>query len=244
MGELMSSLIVGTIISLGRLLSGKRTLVEAACIGYVVRFAITTLPSAMMVTLIYSFGIAYMVMTRFPAIEIFREAFLPRIGGPFVTHIIPLAVANLVIVKGVVAMASDIASMRSSQELDSLEVIGFHPVHLVLMPRAWAMMITSPLLFGFGILSAFFGTWLATELTTQPPIGESWRVFVSSISMWEASLGLLKIVLTAGFVSILGGYYGFRAGRRVESIGRTATGAVVTAIIATATINLLIEMLL
>ena len=94
------------------------------------------------------------------------------------------------------------------------------------------------------ILSAFLGTWLATELTIQPSLAESWHLFVSSISVKEASLGLFKILLTAAFVAILGGYYGFRAGRRVESVGRTATGAVVTAILATATINLLIEMLL
>ncbi len=239
MGEMIGSLIQGAWMSLGRLLRGRPTLVEGECVQQTLAFAVSTLPAALCMTLLNGFVFAYLVMFRFPTVESFRAVALPEMGGLYIVHLIPLSIARLAVIKGVVATTSDIASMRVSQELDSLEVIGIHPVHLVLMPRVLALAITAPSLFVLGIFSAFAGSWLACQFTFQPSLGEAWNVFLSSVTSFRALVALLRISLIAVLVAILGGYFGFRSDlTRVESVGRTTTNAVVAATLLIAAIDL------
>jgi len=222
----------------------RPTVVESECVGQILTFIRSTLPSTILITLLYGFGFAYYVMTRLPSVQIFRELALPYMGGVFFIYVIPAAIANLVVIRGVVSLTSDIASMRASQELDALEVARFHPAHFVFMPRALALMLGAPSLFLLGTFFTFLGAWIACQFTFRPGLLEFWDVFTYSINSWKASLALFKVGLTACVMSFIAGYFGFQGPlMRAESVGRTTTDAVVTATLAITTINILVGLL-
>lgn len=228
-------------MSILKIARGKPTVVEGECVSHVSRFAFGTLPSTLIMTLLYGFGFAYFVMTRLPSTQTFREVALPQMGSLFVVYVIPAAIANLVVIRGVVSLTSDIASMRASQELDALEVARFHPAQFVFMPRALALIVGAPILFILGIFTTFFGAWVACQITFRPQLAQFWEVFVFSITSWKATLAICKVAATAFIMTFIAGYYGFEGPlMRAESVGKTTTSAVVTATLAITTINLLV----
>ncbi|MEI6034776.1 MAG: ABC transporter permease [Verrucomicrobiae bacterium] len=236
---------VGLAMIVRNLVMRRPTIIESECVGRVLAFARGTLPSALLMTFLYGFGFAYFVMTRLPSVQVFRNLALPHMGGVFFLYVIPAAIANLVVIRGVVTLTSDIASMRASQELDALEVARFHPAHFVFLPRALALMIGAPALFVLGVFGAFFGAWCACQFTFRPPIGPFWEQFISSISSWKGSLALFKVSLTAAIMAFIAGYFGFEGSiMRAETVGKTTTDAVVTATLAITTINILIGLFL
>ena len=231
---------VGLTMITGNLLRRKPTIIESECVGRVLSFARGTLPSALLMTFLYGFGFAYFAMTRMPSIQVFRHFALPYMGGVFLLYVIPAAISNLVVIRGVVTLTSDIASMRASQELDALEVARFHPTHFVFLPRALALMVGAPALFVLGVFAAFFGAWCACQFTFRPPMGLFWEQFIFSITSWKASMALFKVGLTAVITAFIAGYFGFEGSiLRADTVGKTTTDAVVTATLAITTINIL-----
>ena len=236
---------VGLMMITGNILRRKPTIIESECVGRVLSFARGTLPSSLLMTFLYGFGFAYFVMTRLPSVQVFRQFAVPHMGGVFFLYVIPAAIANLVVIRGVVTLTSDIASMRSSQELDALEVARFHPAHFVFMPRALALMIGAPALFVLGVFAAFFGAWCACQFTFRPPMGIFWEQFLFSITSWKASMALFKVSLTAVITAFIAGYFGFEGSiLRADTVGKTTTDAVVTATLAITTINILVGLFL
>jgi len=205
------------------------------------QFILRIIPSTILMTLIYGFGFAYFVMTRLPSAQTFEEIALPQMGSIFVLYVIPSAIANLVVIRGVVSLTSDIASMRASQELDALEVAQFHPTHFIFMPRALTLIVGAPLLFVLGVFTTFFGAWLACQLTFRPEMKAFWEIFIFSVTSLKAAMALFKVTLTAFMMAFIGGFFGFEGSlMQAESVGKTTTTAVVIATLAITTINLLV----
>jgi phospholipid/cholesterol/gamma-HCH transport system permease protein len=237
--------LVGLTMIVGNILRGKTTIIESECVGRVLSFARGTLPSSLLMTFLYGFGFSYFAMTRLPSVQVFRTFAVPQMGGIFFLYVIPSAIANLVVIRGVVTLTSDIASMRASQELDALEVARFHPAHFVFLPRAMALMIGAPALFVLGVFAAFFGAWCACQFTFRPPLGAFWEQFLFSITSWKGSMALFKVSLTAAIMAYLAGFFGFEGPvMRAETVGKTTTDAVVTATLAITTINILMGLFL
>ncbi len=243
--SLLWQFLTGLAMVSGNLVRGKPTIIESECVGSILAFIRSSLRPTLLMTFMYGFSVAYYAMTRLPSVQIFRDLAMPHIGGVFFVYVIPSAIANLVVIRGVVTLTSDIASMRASQELDVLEVARFHPSHFIFLPRALALITGAPALFLLGVFATFFGAWTACQFTFRPPIGEFWEQFIFSITSWKASLALFKVGLTASIMAFIAGYYGFEAPlMHAESVGKTTTAAVVTATLAITTINTLVGLLL
>jgi len=242
---LLGQFFLGLAIIAGNLVRRRPTIIESECVGRVFSFMRSSLAPSLLMAFLYGFGFAYFVMTRLPSVQLFRELALPHMGGVFLLYVIPAAIANLVVIRGVVTLTSDIASMRASQELDVLEVGRTHPVHFVFLPRALALMGGAPSLFLLGVFAAFLGAWCACQFSFRPALGEFWDQFVYSITTWKAAMAVFKVCLTAVIMAFIAGYFGFEGKvMRAESVGKITTSAVVTATIAIATINIMVGLLL
>src|SRR5690606_22151564 len=55
------------------------------------------------------------------------------------------------------AFTAQIGTMKVNQEVDAMQTLGLDPVDVLVLPRAFALMITLPLLVFFADLVALFG---------------------------------------------------------------------------------------
>ena len=126
------------------------------------------------------------------------------------------------------AMATELGTMRVSEQIDAITTMGLNPVKYLVVPRIIAGICMLPLLVIIadfcGILGGYF---VATNL-----LDINAGVYVSStiehMKMSDIFNGLLKAVVFGLIISLMGAFHGFYAKGGAEGVGRAATDAVVS----------------
>lgn len=241
--------LLGAIFSVGarcipRILLGRATVVEREAVRQVLSFFSGTAPSSAMTTFIYGLAAAYAVLGNAGSVDAFQSIVLPQLGGAFVQYVIPFAIGNLVVLKGVVGMTSDIASMRVSQEVDAMEAVGVNPAEMIFAPRALALIFTAPALAVLGVYAACVGAWLVAWIAAGAGLTEFVGIYASSIKSGPLLLTVVKLGITATAMSIISGYFGF-VGAKAEQgfVGKITTSAVATAVFSSTIVNLFLSLL-
>jgi len=131
------------------------------------------------------------------------------------------------------SFAAEIGSMRMTQEVDAMQVMGVNPFQALVIPRLAAMIIMLPLLTFVGIITGLFGGMLVT----WGQLGYGPVFFIQQISQDPAMgnhllVGMIKAPVFAIVVAAIGCRQGMAVAGDVESLGRRVTAAVVQAIFA------------
>jgi phospholipid/cholesterol/gamma-HCH transport system permease protein len=128
---------------------------------------------------------------------------------------------------------AEIGSMRISDEIDALEVMGVHSRAYLAGTRLWAMWITAPFLFLVGEGCQFVGSWVVVQpmLGTTSPGGYS-SIFWSFQAPVDLLYALIWAMLLATLVVVVGCFYGYTASGGPVGVGRnTAKSMMVNMII-------------
>lgn len=142
----------------------------------------------------------------------------------------PLITAILVAGRSGSALAARIGTMVVSQEIDALRVIGINPVRYLVAPVLLAMLVMVPTLTFFAMLAGMFGGALYCNLE----LGLSYTVFIdrsaSILELEDIGQGMLKSVVFAVIITLVGISNGFSVKGGAEGVGRATTRSVVMAI--------------
>jgi phospholipid/cholesterol/gamma-HCH transport system permease protein len=142
----------------------------------------------------------------------------------------PIMTAILVAGRSGSAFAAEIGTMIVREEVDALEVMGFHPVAFLALPRIVAAVMMVPLLILFADVTAIAGgliigvTYL--DLTVYGYVQQT----MGALGVSDILLGALKGVLFALLIAGIGCQRGFTARGGAEAVGRVTTSAVVAGI--------------
>ena len=128
---------------------------------------------------------------------------------------------------------AEIGSMRISDEIDALEVMGIHSRAYLAGTRLWAAWIASPFLFFMGVGCQFFGSWLTAQpmLDTASP-GGYWNIFWSFQAPIDLLYVLVWALLLATLVVIVGCFYGYTATGGPVGVGRNTARSMMINMIA------------
>lgn len=148
------------------------------------------------------------------ALSVTRE-FAPLITGIFVAG------------RSGSAIAARIGTMQISQEIDALRVIGINPVRYLVAPLLAAMLLTLPALTVMSDLLALLGgaLYCAGGLSLPPDIFFN-RTF-EVLSVADVVQGVLKSLVFAVVIVLIGASNGFNVSAGAEGVGRATTRAVV-----------------
>lgn len=139
---------------------------------------------------------------------------------------------------------AELGSMRISDEVDALEVMGFHSRAYLAGTRLWAMWITAPFLFLTGLGCAYVGSWGVSQvmLTSTSP-GSYSNIFWSFQSPVDLLYALIWAMLLATLVVVVGCYYGYTASGGPVGVGvNTAKSMMVNMIIVSAAAAILYQL--
>lgn len=189
-----------------------------------------------------------MVMTLQVAHEFIKMGAESTVGG-----IVTIAIGRELgpVLVGVVAagrvgsaMTAEISTMKVTEQIDALRVMGTNPTGYLVVPRMLACMIMVPLLTVYGDIIGVIGGWLVARHYA----GISSYVFINSISTYvdlnDMMGGLVKAAVFGIVTAILGCYYGMKAPEGAEGVGKATTKSVVSAIVVIFMVNVLLSMLL
>ena len=189
-----------------------------------------------------------MVMTLQVANEFIKMGAESTVGG-----IIAIAIGRELgpVLVGVVAagrvgsaMTAEISTMKVTEQIDALRVMGTNPLGYLVVPRMLACMIMVPLLTVYGDVIGVVGGWGVAKYYS----GISSYVYVNSISEYavlnDLTGGLVKAVVFGVVIAVLGCYYGMKAPEGAEGVGKATTKSVVSAIVVIFMLNVLLSMVL
>ncbi len=149
-----------------------------------------------------------------------------------VREMAPLITAILVAGRSGSAIASEIATMQVSEELDALRMMALSPIRYVVVPKFHAITFVMPILVMFSIL---FGE-LGGAVIAFGYLDLSLPTFVSrSLDILTAKdliITFSKSVVFAWLIVIIGAHYGFQVRGGAEGVGKATTASVVSSIFA------------
>jgi phospholipid/cholesterol/gamma-HCH transport system permease protein len=128
-------------------------------------------------------------------------------------------------------IASEIGSMLVSEQIDAMRALGTDPLRKLVTPRLYATTLTLPLLtiLGdfFGMLGGYFVSFYTVHLSSE----EYWTSAYHALTFQDVTQGLMKPVIFAVVVSLVGCYFGLHTTGGTEGVGRATTQAVVYSIV-------------
>lgn len=139
----------------------------------------------------------------------------------------PVLTALLVAGRNASGIASEIGSMKVTEQIDAMRALGTDPIQKLVTPRLVATMFVLPLL---TIIADFIGMF-GGALIAYGLLNITWSGFWST--GWRALIyqdlfqGLIKPFLFAIIISLVGCLYGMRTSGGTQGVGRSTTQAVV-----------------
>ena len=153
----------------------------------------------------------------------------------------PVLTAVTVAGRNASGMASELGSMKVTEQIDAMRALGTDPAQKLVTPRLVATAVMQPLLTiladGIGLLGGYLMAVTALHLTTGQ---QYWNSAHQALEYDDILQGLLKPFVFAQIISLVGCYYGMFTSGGAQGVGRATTAAVVTSIVWVFVINLFI----
>ena len=165
------------------------------------------------------------------------------VGVAALRELAPLMTAILITGRNGSAITAEIGTMKVSEEIDALEVMGLNPTKFLVAPKFLAMMLAVPCATVLAMLIMILGGFvLSTSVIGVDPtlyIEETVRALAAK----DLVTGLVKSVFFAAAICWVGVYRGFQVEGGAEGVGRQTTSSVVTSIFLIIIIDLVFTIL-
>ncbi|HVP00527.1 MAG TPA: ABC transporter permease [Bryobacteraceae bacterium] len=139
----------------------------------------------------------------------------------------PVLTALLVAGRNASGIASEIGSMKVTEQIDAMRALGTDPIQKLVTPRLIATMFVLPLLTIIADFIGMFGGALIAFGLLNITWSEFWNNGWRALIYQDLFQGLIKPFLFAIIISLVGCLYGMRTSGGTQGVGRATTQAVV-----------------
>ena len=126
-------------------------------------------------------------------------------------------------------MASELGSMKVTEQIDAMRALGTDPVQKLVTPRVIATCVTLPLLTIIADFVGLVGGFLVAYFTLNLTADQYWSTVWRALEWNDLAQGLLKPFAFAMVISLVGCFYGMQTRGGTQGVGRATTQAVVVA---------------
>lgn len=169
---------------------------------------------------------AFQIYVGFKAINV--DSFIgPIVSIALAKELAPVLSGLVVAGRCGAAMAAQIGSMKVTEQIDALEVMGINSYQYLAVPRILGAMLSMPLLSAIFLLIGHYGSWLVGVKL----IGIDEVLYTQKISdimnLGMVAEGIIKATVFGYLIGIIGTYQGFHVEGGAEGVGRGTNMAVV-----------------
>ena len=126
-------------------------------------------------------------------------------------------------------MASELGSMKVTEQIDAMRALGTDPVQKLVTPRLMATCFVLPLLTAIADFLGMLGGFIIAYTLLQMSPDFYWNSAWQSIGYNDIFQGLIKPFSFAFIVALVGCHYGLGTTGGTQGVGRSTTRAVVVA---------------
>lgn len=163
----------------------------------------------------------------------FRDKVPEFVAYAIVLEFAPLGAGLILAGRSGASLGAELGSMKLSEQIDAIEVLGLSPMTQLVGPRVLACMITLPLL---SVIMTYTG--LASSYSAEYLGGTmSWSIYWNAVLRGLSIIGVTKIIFSTlktvvfGYlVAVTGCWFGMTATEGTEGVGKAATRGVVASI--------------
>lgn len=141
----------------------------------------------------------------------------------------PVLTALLVAGRNASGIASELGSMKVTEQIDAMRALGTDPIQKLVTPRMLATAVMLPMLTIIADFVGLCGGFIIAYLTLNQPASQYWTSAYQALEYNDIVQGLLKPFVFAFVISLVGCFYGLRTSGGTQGVGRATTEAVVVA---------------
>lgn len=148
-------------------------------------------------------------------------------------HIVLLEFSNSIlclILAGKVGsnIASEIGTMRVTEQIDALEIMGVNSCNFLVWPKVTAFIFFMPFLVIISITMAFIGGYCVALFTDVISVSRYVYGLQTMFIEWYVWYGLIKSIVFAFIIATVSSYFGYYVKGGALQVGRASTNAVVS----------------
>lgn len=151
------------------------------------------------------------------------------LGG--VREVFPLLAVASVAARTGAEFASELGTMRVTQQVDALEVMGTDPMRLLVGPRVLAATLGTPFCVLLACASGLVGSWIIGVFQLGIDRGDMWHALTGAVLPGDFIVGILKGLILGWLVGAITTREGLLASGGPSGVGRATNRAVVRAMI-------------
>ena len=130
------------------------------------------------------------------------------------------------------AMAANLGTMRVTEQIDALRVMGADPIRQLVVPRFLGGVVAMPLLAAIFSMVGLLGAHMVGVSLLGVDVGSFWQQMQQSVETADINEGIVKSIVFGIAASLLAVWEGYNAIPTAEGVGRATTRTVVlTAIV-------------
>lgn len=141
-------------------------------------------------------------------------------------------------------IASELGTMRITQQIDALEIMGVNSAGYLVLPKILSSLFFFPIFGVLSMISGIFGGWLVAFFTDLVSIGMFDRGLRLFFTPFYITYSLIKITVFGFIISSISAYQGYYVEGGSVEVGKVSTRAVVYSSILILLFNVIITKLL
>lgn len=181
--------------------------------------AVTALATGSVMALQFGYGLSKfggkLYVPRIVSLAILRE-----MGPVFTSLLVAGRIGS--------GIASEVGSMKVTQQIDAIRALGTSPIKRIVIPRLLASLIALPIL----TLFADYIGLLGSMIVCTKELSINYEYFLSksvdTLRMYDLLTGMAKTIVFAFFISISACWKGLNTEGGTQGVGNTTTWVVVT----------------
>ncbi|MBN2090504.1 MlaE family lipid ABC transporter permease subunit [candidate division KSB1 bacterium] len=152
------------------------------------------------------------------------------IGIAMTAEMGPIMTAIILAGRSGSAFASEIATMVVTEEIDAIRTMGLNPIRFIVVPKFHAISVTMPLLTILADIVGIMGGFIIATTYLELSPSAFFNELLSVVYLIDIISGLVKSIVFAWIIIIVGTYFGFTVKGGAEGVGRATTASVVVSI--------------
>ena len=152
----------------------------------------------------------------------------------------PVLSSLLVAGRNASGIASELGSMKVTEQIDAMRALGTDPTQKLVTPRLIATAVTLPMLTVIADFVGLIGGFIIAYFMLHQTGSQYWTTAYRILEWNDLAQGLLKPFIFAIVIALVGCFYGIRTTGGTQGVGRATTQAVVVASVWIFILNLFI----